>query len=69
MESVEKMDEAQLRSLVSELLPALGEARVTAAHSKLQHSLLSIETEESAKRAEVEHEATRREVQVLQEGS
>lgn len=69
LESVEKMDEAQLRTLVSELLPALGEARVTAAHSKLQHSLLSIETEESAKRAEVEHEATRREVQVLQEGS
>ncbi len=63
------MDEAQLRTLVSELLPALGEARVTAAHSKLQHSMLSIETEESAKRAEVEHEATRREVQVLQEGS
>lgn len=69
LENVEKMDEAQLRTLISELLPALGEARVTAAHSKLQHSLLSIETEESAKRAEVEHEATRREVQVLQEGS
>lgn len=69
LENVEKMDDAQLRTLVSELLPALGEARVTAAHSKLQHSLLSIETEESAKRAEVEHEATRREVQVLQEGS
>ena len=69
LENVEKMDEAQLRTLVSELLPALGEARVTAAHSKLQHSLLSIETEESAKRAEVEHAATRREVQVLQEGS
>lgn len=69
MENIEKMDEAQLRALVLELLPALGEARVTAAHSKLQHSLLSIETKESAKRAEVEHEATRREVQVLQEGS
>ena len=69
LENVEKMDEAQLRTLVTELLPALGEARVIAAHSKLQHSLLSIETEESAKRAEVEHEATRREVQVLQEGS
>ena len=69
LENVEKMDEVQLRTLVSELVPALGEARVTAAHSKLQHSMLSIETEESAKRAEVEHEATRREVQVLQEGS
>ena len=69
LESVEKMNEEELRRLVSELLPALGEARVTAAHSKLQHNLLAIETEESAKRAEVEHEATRREVQVLQEGS
>jgi len=64
-----KMNIDELRGLVTDLLPALGEARVTAAHSKLQHSLLSIETEESAKRAEVEHEATRREVQVLQEGS
>lgn len=69
LESVEKMNEEELRRLVSELLPALGEARVTAAHSKLQHNLLAIETEESAKRAEVEHEATRREVQVLQEGN
>ena len=63
------MDEGRLRSLVTELLPAFGEARVSAAHSKLQHSLLSIETEEAAKRAAVEHEATRREVQVLQESS
>ncbi|KAG8529953.1 uncharacterized protein KY384_005434 [Bacidia gigantensis] len=59
----------KVRSLLSELLPALGEARITAAHSKLQHSLLTIETEESKKRAEVEHEATKREVQVLQENS
>ncbi len=69
LESVHEMDEGQLRGLVTELLPAFGEARVSAAHSKLQHSLLSIETEEAAKRAAVEHEATRREVQVLQEGS
>ena len=69
LETVQKMDEGQLRGLVTELLPAFGEARVSAAHSKLQHSLLSIETEEAAKRAAVEHEATRREVQVLQEGS
>ncbi len=68
-ESVQKMGEEQLRGLVTELLPAFGQARVNAAHSKLQHSLLSIETEEAAKRAAVEHEATRREVQVLQEGS
>lgn len=68
IESVHQMDEDNLRTLIIELLPALGEARVTAAHAKLQHSLLVIENEEAAKRAEVEHEATRREVQVLQEG-
>ncbi|MCJ1370790.1 hypothetical protein MMC20_002003 [Loxospora ochrophaea] len=56
----------QLRALVSNLLlPALNEARMSAAHSKLQHSLLSIETSESAKRAAVEHDMTRREVEVL----
>jgi hypothetical protein len=42
------------------------EARMSAAHYKLQHNLLSIETEEAAKRMEVEHEMTRREVEVLQ---
>ena len=69
LETVQDMSEEELRRLVSEILPALGDARVTAAHSKLQHSLLAIEKEELSKRAEVEHEATRREVQVLQEGS
>jgi acetyl-CoA acyltransferase 1 len=42
------------------------EARMSAAHYKLQHNLLSIETEEAAKRMEVEHDMTRREVEVLQ---
>ncbi|MDI1486066.1 MAG: hypothetical protein OHK93_004256 [Ramalina farinacea] len=69
LQEVARMNEDELRSLASELVAALREARVTAAHSKLQHNLLSIESEESIKRAEVEHEATRREVQVLQEGS
>lgn len=67
VDSVQDFTEEQLRSLVEELLPALGEARMSAAHAKLQHSLLSIENSESMKRAEVEHEMTRREVQVLQE--
>lgn len=44
----------------------LAEARMSAAHYKLQHNLLAIETEEAAKRMEVEHEMTRREVDVLQ---
>lgn len=69
VDSVRNFNEEQLRSLVAELLPALGEARMSAAHAKLQYSLLSIENSESVKRAEVEHEMTRREVQVLQECS
>ncbi len=39
---------------------------MSSAHYKLQHQLLSIETSESAMRAAVEHEMTRREVDVLQ---
>ncbi|KAL8683321.1 MAG: hypothetical protein Q9186_000704 [Xanthomendoza sp. 1 TL-2023] len=67
MDAVEKMPENQVRTLVTELLPALSEARMSAAHSKLQHNLLSIETSEAANKAAVEREMTRREVQVLQE--
>ncbi|KAF8867416.1 hypothetical protein BDZ45DRAFT_609767 [Acephala macrosclerotiorum] len=42
------------------------EARMSAAHYKLQHRLLTIESEEALKRMEVEHDITRREVEVLQ---
>jgi len=68
VDSVQSLNEEQLRGLVSDLLPALTEARMSAAHSRLQHHLLTIETSEFSKRAEVEHDLTRREVQVLQEG-
>jgi hypothetical protein len=44
----------------------LAETRMSVAHYKLQYNLLTIETEENAKRMEVEHEMTRREVDVLQ---
>ncbi len=44
----------------------LGEARMSAAHYKLQYNLLTIESEEALKRMEVEHDMTKREVQVLQ---
>ncbi len=67
VDAVQHYNEDQLRGLVAELLPALSEARMSAAHAKLQYSLLSIENAEAMKRAEVEHEMTRREVQVLQE--
>ncbi|KAH8808521.1 hypothetical protein F5884DRAFT_673628 [Xylogone sp. PMI_703] len=48
---------------------AVGEARMSAAHYKLQYNMLSIETEEAAKRMEVEHNMTRREVAILQQAS
>ncbi|KAL8765114.1 MAG: hypothetical protein Q9203_006749 [Teloschistes exilis] len=66
-DAVEKMTEEQVRTLLAELLPALSEARTSAAHSKLQHQLLGIEASEAARRAEVEREMTLKEVQVLQE--
>ena len=69
IDSFKRLSEDELRNLLGEILPALGEARMSAAHSKLQHSLLTIENSEAAKRAEVEHEMTRREVEVLQAGS
>ena len=69
VDAIQGYTEEQLRGLVAELLPALSEARMSAAHAKLQYNLLSIENTESVKRAEVEHEMTRREVQVLQESA
>ncbi|KAL8627587.1 hypothetical protein Q9189_006709 [Teloschistes chrysophthalmus] len=66
-DAVDKMTEEQVRTLLAELLPALSEARTSAAHSKLQHQLLGIEASEAARRAEVEREMTLKEVQVLQE--
>ncbi|KAL2063075.1 hypothetical protein VTL71DRAFT_6147 [Oculimacula yallundae] len=45
---------------------AISEARMSAAHYKLQHNLLTIESEEALKRMEVENDIIRREVQVLQ---
>ena len=66
LDKIKEMEESQLRELVSQLIPALSEARVSFAHAKLQHNLLSIETAEAAQRAAVEHEITRREVDILQ---
>ena len=63
------LPEEQLRDLIAEVLPALGETRMNLAHTKLQLNLLSIETAEAAQRAEVEHDLTRREFEVLQAGS
>jgi hypothetical protein len=51
----------------SKLALIVGEARMAAAHHKLQHNLLTIESEDALKRMEVEQEMTRREIEVLQE--
>jgi acetyl-CoA acyltransferase 1 len=66
----------ELRELLRDVLGenerlelAASEARMSAAHYKLQHNLLSIEAEESSKRMEVEHDMTRREVDFLQYAS
>lgn len=63
------MAEEELRDLVTDLIPALGETRMVLAHTKLQLNLLRIEAEEAAHRAEVEHDMTKREVEVLQASS
>ena len=58
-----------LKALVAEnekLELLASEGRMSAAHYKLQYNLLSMETEETAKRMEVEYDMTRREVAVLQ---
>jgi len=65
-QQIASASETELRNIINELMPALGEARMSTAHYKLQHQLLSLETSESAMRAAVEHEMTRREVDVLQ---
>jgi hypothetical protein len=72
-EQIAEASSAELREMlqtsmseVNRLDIELRESRMLAAHYKLQHNLLTIETEEAAKRMEVEHEMTRREVEVLQ---
>ena len=55
-----------LKNIAKDLVGAVKEARTAAAHFKLQHSLLDMESQEAAQRAEIEHQMTRKEVQVLQ---
>jgi hypothetical protein len=73
LEQVNNATETELRDIVKAMISEnekleliASEGRMSAAHYKLQYNLLSMETEEAAKRMEVEHEMTRREVAVLQ---
>ena len=56
-----------LQGMVENLSIALREARASAAHFKLQHNMLLIDSTEATKRMEVELQLTQREVEVLQE--
>ena len=65
-EDIAKAEPEKLRKIAQGLAVAVAEARMSAAHFKLQHSLLTMESQEAAQRAEIEHQMTRREVEVLQ---
>ena len=72
-DQIESANNEELRDIIQNLLAEnlkldihAREARMSAAHHKLQHNLLVIESEETVKRLEVEHDMTRREVEALQ---
>ena len=73
LEQLNNATEAELREMVKAMVTEneklelmASEGRMSAAHYKLQYNMLAIETEETTKRMEVEHDMTRREVEVLQ---
>lgn len=64
-EDIANAEPEDLRNLVQDLTKAVQDARASAAHWKLQHTFLTLESRDAAERAEVEHGMTRREVEVL----
>lgn len=66
-EQVKNASPEELRSMVEQLIPALREARTSAAHYKLQYNMLCIDSQEATNRLNVELAMTQREVDVLQE--
>ena len=65
-DEIASADIEQLKNIAKDLVGAVKEARTAAAHFKLQYSLLDMESQEAAQRAEIEHQMTRKEVEVLQ---
>ncbi|KAJ9165833.1 FAD-dependent oxidoreductase-like enzyme [Coniochaeta hoffmannii] len=55
----------ELRSYLQACIAEHAKLKMEAAHHKLQYNLLSLQADEDAKRAAVEHEMTRREVDAL----
>ena len=65
-DAIDTADPDELKAMAKDLIVAVKNSRTSAAHFKLQYSLLAMETQEAAQRAEIEHQMTRREVEVLQ---
>ncbi|QKX54904.1 uncharacterized protein TRUGW13939_01994 [Talaromyces rugulosus] len=65
-EEIDAAGDLQLRTIAKDLLGVAQEARMSALHFKLQNSLLSFTSNEAIKKAEVEHQLARREVEILQ---
>lgn len=65
-DEIDVASESQLRVIAKDLLGVAQEARMSALHFKLQNSLLSFASNEKIKRAEVEQQLARREVEILQ---
>ncbi|KAM5442730.1 hypothetical protein MferCBS31731_002113 [Microsporum ferrugineum] len=63
---IDDADEPALRKIANELLVVAQDFRMSAAHFKLQNSLLSLTSSEAVKRAEVEQQLAKREVEILQ---
>ncbi|KAK2739268.1 hypothetical protein FQN57_006603 [Myotisia sp. PD_48] len=66
LHDIDSADEDALRKISHELLVVAQEYRMSAAHYKLQNSLMSLTSNEAVKRAEVEQQLARREVEILQ---
>ncbi|KAJ5128480.1 hypothetical protein N7448_002200 [Penicillium atrosanguineum] len=65
-EDIDNANETQLRIIAKDLLAVAQESRMSALHFKLQNSLVSFASNEAVKRAEVEHQLAKREVEILQ---
>ncbi|EEP77774.1 conserved hypothetical protein [Uncinocarpus reesii 1704] len=63
---IDDANDETLRSMAKELLMVAQESRMSAAHFKLQHSLLSLTSSEAIKRAEVEQQLAKRQIEILQ---
>ncbi|CAI7636724.1 unnamed protein product [Penicillium bialowiezense] len=66
VEQIDTASETELRIIAKDLLNVARESRMSALHFKLQNSLVSFASNEAVKRAEVEHQLAKREVEIIQ---